>query len=99
MSPSRLSAIVASTLIAGGSGVANARSPEQIYRHTCALCHEETRVAPALCDRQLPSAAIERVVRSGLNGMPAFRLTDISDGELRALARYVTDLRTPGQTE
>jgi mono/diheme cytochrome c family protein len=37
----------------------------------------------------LPAAAIKLTVRTGLNGMPAFRPSEIGDRELEAVARYI----------
>lgn len=86
-------------LLAVASWGAEARSGEEVYRQTCALCHEHVRVGPQLRDRQLPSAAVVQLVRSGFNGMPAFRATEISDAELQSLARYVNELKTPEKTQ
>lgn len=60
----------------------------ELYTTVCARCHE-TRVGPTLLGRALPAAVVQTIVRSGLNGMPAFRPSEISHRELEALARYI----------
>jgi len=41
----------------------------------------------------LTSTVVETFVRQGINAMPAFRKTEISDDELKALSTYLTRLR------
>jgi mono/diheme cytochrome c family protein len=64
------------------------RSGEETYNKVCALCHE-TRVGPKLLGRQLSADAVKTIVRLGLNGMPAFRQSEISPAELEAVAQFV----------
>lgn len=53
--------------------------------------HYQGAVPAALEERtDLTPEAIRTFVRSGLNAMPAFRKTEISDAELDALATYLT---------
>lgn len=61
---------------------------ERIYRKICSLCHE-TGVGPSLLGRHLPQAAIQHIVRHGINGMPAFRSSEISDEEVAALGSFI----------
>lgn len=77
---------------AGGAytGVASPpRAPEVVYAKTCGYCHGQ-HVAPVIRGRNLPPEIIAQYVRSGPRAMPAFRPTEISDAELKALARWVS---------
>lgn len=67
---------------------APARTGAEIYAKVCSLCHE-TRVGPVLLGRQLPGVVVATFVRHGMNGMPAFRPSEISDAELADLARFI----------
>lgn len=64
------------------------RSPEQVYSAVCGYCHGQN-VGPVIRGRGLPPEATEYIVRHGQNAMPAFRPTEISPGELKALAQWV----------
>jgi mono/diheme cytochrome c family protein len=72
------------------------RSGEEIYNKVCALCHD-TRVGPKLLGRQLSADAVKSIVRLGLNGMPAFRQSEISPTELEAVAQFV--MTSPSQKD
>lgn len=77
---------------AGGAsaGVASPpRAPAVIYAKTCGYCHGQ-HVAPVIRGRNLPPQIIAQYVRSGPRAMPAFRPTEISDAELKALAQWVS---------
>lgn len=65
------------------------RAPKQLYNITCGYCHGRN-VGPILLGRQLPAEYIRTMVRSGPNGMPAFRPTEISNTELDALASWIS---------
>jgi len=79
-------------IAAGCSAVADAaptpRAPDVIYAKTCGYCHGQ-HVAPIIRGRALPAEIVEQMVRSGPRAMPAFRPTEISDVELKALARWL----------
>jgi mono/diheme cytochrome c family protein len=64
------------------------RSPEQVYSAVCGYCHGQN-VGPVIRGRGLPAESVELMVRHGLNAMPAFRPTEISPAELKALAVWV----------
>lgn len=64
------------------------RSPEAVYDAVCGYCHGQN-VGPVIRGRSLPPEATEYIVRHGQNAMPAFRPTEISPGELKALALWV----------
>ena len=59
-------------------------SAEKIYEKVCSYCHD-TLVAPPLFGRNLPADFIRLMVLQGSGPMPAFRPTDFSEEELKAL--------------
>jgi mono/diheme cytochrome c family protein len=65
------------------------RTPEVVYAKTCGYCHGRN-VGPIILGRKLQPDAIKFMVRSGPNGMPAFRPTEITDSELLALAKWIS---------
>ncbi|MFM2370482.1 MAG: hypothetical protein RIS85_204 [Pseudomonadota bacterium] len=65
------------------------RAPEAVYAKTCGYCHGQ-HVAPIIRGRGLPPEIIIQYVRTGPRAMPAFRPTEISDAELKALAKWVS---------
>ena len=64
------------------------RSPEQVYSAVCGYCHGRN-VGPVIRGRALPHEAVEYIVRHGQNAMPAFRPTEVTPAELKALAAWV----------
>jgi len=73
------------------------RSPEQVYSAVCGYCHGRN-VGPVIRGRALPADSVEIMVRHGLNAMPAFRPTEITPAELKALAVWV-EKSAPDQKE
>ncbi|MEY4890387.1 MAG: 4-cresol dehydrogenase [hydroxylating] cytochrome c subunit precursor [Pseudomonadota bacterium] len=76
------------------------RSPEQIYGASCKYCHGHmvapgVRVAPDLLGRKLDPESIKLFVRNGPGGMLSFRESDISNRELDALARWISQSPAP----
>lgn len=67
---------------------ANVGKGQQYFDKVCAKCHE-TGVGPVLKGRDLPEATYIIIARLGRNAMPAFRITDIDDDTLVAVARYL----------
>jgi mono/diheme cytochrome c family protein len=65
------------------------RTPEVVYAKTCGYCHGRN-VGPVIRGRALPANVIKSIVRSGRNGMPAFRPTEITNSELGALAKWIS---------
>lgn len=65
------------------------RSPQFIYDRTCGYCHGHN-VGPIILGRQLPAAVVSAIVRSGNGAMPAFKPTEITDTELRALSQWIS---------
>jgi mono/diheme cytochrome c family protein len=65
------------------------RSPEVVYAKVCGYCHGKN-VGPIILGRQLPADAIKAIARSGQNGMPAFRPTEITPAEMDALANWIS---------
>lgn len=84
---------------------AEPRNGEAVYEHWCSHCHDAGRgmagtqslqvkykgeLPPVLLERQdLTAEAIKTFVRQGVLSMPPFRKTEISDGELDALAAWM----------
>ena len=73
------------------------RAPEKIYATTCGYCHGHN-VGPVIRGRQLPPETVMAFVRKGQGAMPAFRQTEISDAELKALAQWL-QVSTPDSKE
>lgn len=82
-------------LLAGQSSSALAQQAPQIgkgqqfYQKVCAKCHE-AGIGPVITGRGFPEAVYVTIARSGFNGMPAFRLSDIDDATLQDLAQYLS---------
>lgn len=84
--------------VAGGASVKSARAqaagqwdgPEQMYRATCAGCHDPAiKVGPPITGRKLGAPYITYVARHGRNGMPGFFPSEFTDAELGALAAWL----------
>lgn len=60
----------------------------RFYEKVCARCHE-AGIGPVLRGRGLPPALFTTIARTGLNGMPAFRVSDVDDETLQAVADYL----------
>lgn len=70
------------------------KGPEQIWGASCGYCHD-TGVGPQIKGLKLPPAAVARIVRQGLPGMPNFHPSEIGDRELHALAVWVSTAPPP----
>ena len=85
-----------------GSPAAAAATPEvqqraqRFYAQVCARCHE-AGIGPVITGRNLPAAFYVAMARSGLNAMPAFRISDIDDPTLQALGEYLSKTPAPAQ--
>jgi mono/diheme cytochrome c family protein len=64
------------------------RTPEQVYSAVCGYCHGRN-VGPVIRGRAIPAATVEMMVRNGMNAMPAFRPTEVTPDELKALAIWI----------
>jgi mono/diheme cytochrome c family protein len=77
---------------AGCDVIANAtsapRPPETVYASTCGYCHGHN-VGPIILGKNIPAETVTAFVRRGQGAMPAFRQTEISDLELKALAEWI----------
>lgn len=73
---------------AAAPAVAADRPPETVYRHVCGYCHG-VNVGPAIRGRALEPDATRYIVRHGQNAMPAFRPTEITESELKALSLWL----------
>ncbi|MBW6418794.1 cytochrome c [Celeribacter sp. PS-C1] len=73
------------------------RTGARLAQNTCFQCHG-TGVGPDLRLQKLEFETLRHVTRHGLNAMPAFRESEISDDELRQVAAYIASLRVePGE--
>jgi mono/diheme cytochrome c family protein len=63
-------------------------APARVWAGACAYCHAQG-VAPPIFGLGLAPAAIAVVVRSGLNGMPAFHPSELTDAQVNALAEWI----------
>lgn len=70
------------------------KTPEQIWDASCGYCHSGPMQALVLHSRQLPESLIISFARNGANGMPPFHESELSDAELRALARWISESDT-----
>ena len=83
-----------------------AQDGEAIYKANCSHCHDPGMNNPGtqqltktrgeengvLIDRDnLVDVYVKTIVRNGLNGMPTFKPTQITDGELDALAEFLAN--------
>jgi mono/diheme cytochrome c family protein len=70
------------------------RSSRQLWSETCHYCHDD-RVAPELRGTGLSPQAIATAVRKGINGMPSFMPSVLSDAELAQLAEWLASQHKP----
>lgn len=79
-------------------------SGEQVFRRHCSACHAPGMNHPGTIQLTLTRGAengvleqrsnlaadyVRTIVRQGLNAMPAFKPTHVSDEDLEAVARYL----------
>ena len=82
----------------------DARSGQEIYSDKCVYCHDSrgwgTRVlarrtppgeSELIKRKDLPAVYTQMVVRRGLNSMPGFTPTDLSDEEIARVARWLDE--------
>jgi len=86
--PGRVAGFMIATFVSVTAGAEPSRSGQEVYEKVCSLCHEK-HVATELRSRQLPQELIRIYVRQGMNGMPPFRVTEISDDELSNLIQFL----------
>jgi 4-cresol dehydrogenase (hydroxylating) cytochrome subunit len=70
------------------------RDPSHVYAATCQYCHD-TGIGPPLKGTHFPADRIRLAVRHGPGSMPAFMPSDITEPELVALARMLSELTPP----
>ncbi|HUE11701.1 MAG TPA: cytochrome c [Steroidobacteraceae bacterium] len=80
--------ILAALLLPARPAAADATAPAEIWASACTYCHDRG-VAPPLFGRNLDAALIAAAVRNGLDSMPAFHPSEISDEALAQLAAWV----------
>ncbi|WP_353228901.1 cytochrome c [Novosphingobium sp.] len=72
------------------------RAPQTVYAQTCGYCHGRN-VGPIILGRHLPAEYIRQMARSGRNGMPAFRPTEVTNAELDGLAQWISASAAPAK--
>lgn len=82
--------IAAAPVVAAAVQEPQWQSANEIWEKVCSRCHM-TGVGPQITGRKLPVEYIESVVRNGYNAMPSFRASELSDQDLDAIARYVSE--------
>jgi hypothetical protein len=70
------------------------RTPDRVYAITCHYCHDNG-IGIALKGMHLPPERIELAVRQGHGAMPAFPPSYITDAELAALSRMLSEAAAP----
>ena len=88
-----MSALLA--LLGAAASPQGGRAPVAIWRSSCAYCHQGSKVAPPI-PAGIDPAALKPLVRNGSGAMPPFHRSEISDGELDALAEWI---RSGGQND
>lgn len=97
MRPLRLALISGAALTAVFSATAamasEPREPAEVYDQVCAHCHDPAMGVGPVITQKVPESSregrvsfIQTMVRHGNAAMPAFRKSEISDPELKALA-------------
>jgi len=81
-------------LPAHAQSVGEWRNSEQLWRSTCAYCHDG-RLASQLLGARLTAQAVLAAARAGPNSMPSFSASQVSDAELRALADWMSRQKKP----
>lgn len=76
----------------------NERSGERLAHETCLLCHG-TGVGPDLDQQEVPFETLRFMVRNGLNAMPAFRQSELSDADVKAISDYLAQRRAANTTK
>lgn len=74
------------------------RSGQEVYAKICHHCHD-TGVGPVLTGRGLPAEYFEAMARHPRPAMPAFRVSEIDDASLRALALYLAAAPPKGKPD
>jgi mono/diheme cytochrome c family protein len=82
----RVLALVAAAVLAGGCGSAASHDGRTLYGTHCSACHSGNGPGPDLAKTQLSRAAILRVIDDGKGTMPADLL---SGRDAEAVADYV----------
>jgi len=78
--------MIAALLLAAAAAPPSA--PPPIWHAACAYCHENSKVGPPLNGPYDP-AALRAIIRSGVDAMPPFHPSELSDEEIDALAQWL----------
>nr|WP_294555975.1 cytochrome c [uncultured Rhodopila sp.] len=80
--------LIAVPWTAHGQSAGQWKNPDHLYSKICANCHD-TGVAPTIVGRDFKADHYVTTVRRGSKAMPAFRITEIDDAALLALAEQL----------
>jgi mono/diheme cytochrome c family protein len=80
--------------LAGPAAESKERSPQELWDATCHVCHD-TGVGPQILGQHLSAEKIKTIVRNGGLEMTPFSPAVISDAELDALAKWVSERDAP----
>ena len=71
---------------------------KHFYEQVCAKCHE-VGTGPVIKGRGFPAMTYVLIARNGNRAMPAFRLSDVDDATLQAVADYLASTPLPPETK
>jgi len=71
------------------------KDPAHFWASTCGYCHGGPMNAPELRGLNLPTDFVVEAVRQGRPGMPPFHRSEVSDADLRSLARWISKQPAP----
>jgi mono/diheme cytochrome c family protein len=76
---------------------------KELYNKYCMSCHREGGWASSVLAKRMPKEVsalekrtdlapkyVERIARIGLNNMPGYRPTELTDGDLKEIGEYLT---------
>lgn len=79
---------LSASVYAAGSAAPDDKG-RHFYEKVCSRCHE-TGIGPVLLGRDLPPIFFTTMARLGRGAMPAFRISDVDDETLQAVAEYLS---------
>lgn len=89
-----MTALLLGTAAALGQQAVPQSSPEAIWRSSCSYCHEGG-VAQPLLGMHPPVETILQIVRTGIGAMPPFHPSEITQAQLKELARWLHEHPAP----
>jgi len=81
----------------------NVNRGKDLFNQFCVRCHGEGQWASSVLAKRMPTEVselekrtdlapnyVEHIARVGLNNMPGYRPTELTDNDLKAIAEYLT---------